>query len=94
MLESDYSLIVVTGLEKVDPIILNEVNDSVFLGKSARPCFGGKILKRFRLTYAGERITHNGFHQFECTQRNLPICSNPILQVLAELFLKYGVAFS
>ena len=55
--------VVVAGLQEVDPIVLHEVDDAMFLGQAARPGAGVEILQRLRLADAGEGIAENGLDQ-------------------------------
>ena len=78
----------VTGLEEVDLVATYEVDNSVLLGKPARPRAGWEELERFRLADAGERIAEHGFHDGENSEGDLSVVLDPKPEVLPELELE------
>src|SRR5207249_4620836 len=47
-------------------------------------------LERFGLAEAGERVSHDRFHQIECLESDSTVGFHPIAQVLDELRLEDG----
>ena len=77
-------------LEKVNPIVAYEVDNSVFLSQPPRPCARGQVFQRLWLSDPGERISEDRLNKIEAPQREFPISFYPVPQVLAELLLKDG----
>ena len=84
--------IMIPGLEEVDTVVADEVNEAVFLGETARPDTGGEILERFRLADAAEGIAHDRFDQVEGAQGHLSVGFDPVVQVVTEFRLENGLA--
>lgn len=81
-------LIVITSLKEIDPVVANQVYESMFLGQATGPGAGGKIFKRFRFANTCKRIAPDGFDQLECTQGCLAVDFDPITEVFPELGLE------
>lgn len=80
--------VVIAGLEKVNPAVAYQINDTVFFGEPSGPCAGRQVLERFRLPYPGERISEDSLDEIECSQGCGSVCADPITQVLKELRLE------
>lgn len=85
-------LIMIPPLQKIDAVIADEIDNPMFLGETAGPKAGGKILERFRLADADEGITHDGLDQVEGTERHLAVSLDPVAQIVTELRLENGLA--
>lgn len=75
-------------LEEVDPIVTDEINDTVFLREPARPDPGSQVLEWLGLSDSGERVAQDRLDQFQCPKRDLSIGLDPQLQIFSELRLK------
>jgi hypothetical protein len=80
--------VVVTGLQEINPVIAHQVNKSVFLGDSPRPCAGCKVLQWFWFANASKRITLDGFDQLKDFERGVPFGFDPESQILEKFVLK------
>lgn len=85
-------LIMIPTLEKIDPVIADEVDNAMFLGEAAGPDAGGEILEGFGFADAGEGIAHDGLYQVEGAERHLAVSLDPVAQVVTELRLEDGLA--
>ncbi len=52
----------IAGLQKVDTIVLDQINEAVFFGQSAGPRSRSQISEGFRLTDASKGVAHDCFH--------------------------------
>ena len=77
-------------LQKIDSTFANQVYKAVFLGESARPGAGRKVLQWLRLAHSREGISQNSLNQIEGAKGNLAVRFHPVLQILDELRMKYG----
>src|SRR6476646_8487132 len=82
--------IVVPTLKEVDPIVPDEVDQSVLLGQATRPRAGNEVSQWFRVPDAGVRIMDDRLDQIEQAQGGLSVRFNPVEKVLPKLWLKYG----
>jgi hypothetical protein len=71
--------VVVPGLEKINSITRNRIDESVFLGNSSRPASRKSELERLRLADAGEWISYNGLDQIKNAKSDSPIRLHPII---------------
>jgi len=60
--------VVVSGLEEVDAVLTDKVDDTVFLGKPARPHARSDIFERFRFTNPLKGVAQDGFYQIKGSQ--------------------------
>jgi hypothetical protein len=84
--------VVIPRLEKVDPVVADEINDAVFLCQPARLGSGSQVLERLGLSDPGKRIAKNRHDQVQCPKRDLSIGLDPVLEIFSELRLKNGGA--
>jgi hypothetical protein len=82
----------ISGLEKINLVVMDEINDPVFLGNSSRPQTRSQIFDGLGFPNSLKRIVHNSFDQFQNSQGNFAIRCNPKLQVFSEFRLKDGVS--
>lgn len=80
----------ISSLKKINPVIANEVNEAMFLGETARPDSGGKILKRFGLANASKWITHDGLDQVERSHGSLTVDFDPVAKVFPKFRVENG----
>ena len=78
----------IAGLQKIDSVAADKINDPVFLSETARPNAGRQIFERLWFPKAALWIAKNGFDKREDAERNIPVCFHPIFKVLDELRLK------
>lgn len=74
--------------QEVDAIVANEVDKPMFLRDAPGPDIGSQVPEGLRLPDALKRISQNGFHELEDSQRGLSVGIDPEMQVLPELILK------
>lgn len=82
----------ISGLEKIDPLIPDQVNQAVFLGDPPGPEAGGEMLEGFGLADALEWVAENRFDKIQDAQGGLALCFDPVAQVVPEFRLEYGAA--
>lgn len=82
--------IMISGLEEIDAVVADEVNEAVFLGEAAGTDAGGKILERFRFADTAEGIAYDGLDKIEGTQRHLAVGLDPVAEVVVEFRLENG----
>ena len=58
-------LVMIARLQEIDSAAADEIDDSVFLRQTSRPCAGGKIFKRLGLADTLERIIENCFDKIK-----------------------------
>lgn len=77
-------------LQKIHPLIPDQIHYPVFLGQAAGPDAGGKVFEGFGFADAREWIAHHGFDQFQNAQGDTAVGLHPVPQVFPELRLEYG----
>ena len=82
----------VARLYEVDPVVLNEVHDSVLLSQPARPEIWPKMLEPLGLADADERIAEDCLDDLQETEGCPSIGLHPVAEILAKLGLEYGFA--
>ena len=70
--------VVIARLQKVDAIVVHEIDQAMLLRNAPRPNTGAEILQRFRFSDIAERLPHNRFDQLQNTERGTTIRFNPI----------------
>ena len=53
----------ITGLNKIDPLGVNDIHQTVFLGDPPGPDIGTEKFQRLGFPHTLERITQNSFHK-------------------------------
>jgi hypothetical protein len=79
---------VIPRLNKINPIIAHDVNETMLLGNPPRPDATPQIFKWFGLAHTAEWIRHDSFNKGKDTERGSPIHLHPIAQIFAKLGLK------
>ena len=85
-------LIVVAGLDKVDSIVADDIDEAMLLGEPPGPDIGAQILEWFGFADPAERLAHDGFDEGKNSESCAPISLDPIAQVVAKLGLKHRIA--
>ena len=78
----------IPGLQEIDAIVSNEIDDSVLLGQASGPEPLPEIFQGLRLVYPRERIMYNRLDNRDDTQSNSPSILDPESQVLQKLLLE------
>jgi len=76
------------GLEEIDAVVTDKINDAVFLGQPSGPDSWGKIFESFGFGDSSKRILYYGFDQGENTERDLAIGLDPMFEILDEFKLE------
>ena len=84
----------VAGLEEVDAIVSDEVDEPVFLGQTAGPDVGAEVPKGFRLSEPRERVGHDDFYKMKDFESDSSVVLDPVTKVFSELVLKDAVPTS
>jgi len=84
----------ITRLEEINPIRLNQINNSMFFRKTARPRTRQRVFERFRFSDPLKWITQNRFDEIERSEDNLSIRCYPVSEVFNELRLKNRDSFA
>jgi hypothetical protein len=79
---------VIAGLEEVDLVATDEVDNPVLLGEPARPGAGREELERFRFADASKRVAKYGLDDRENSECDPPVGFDPEPEVLPELELE------
>jgi len=69
----------VSGLEEIDAVVPDKINDAVLLGQSSRPDARGKIFERFGFADSTNRIPLDCFDKSKNTEGGSAVCFNPVL---------------
>ena len=77
----------VAGLEEVDAVVSDEVDEPVFLGQTAGPDVGAEMPKGFWLPEPRERVGHDGFDKGDDFESDPSIVLDPVTKVFSELVL-------
>jgi hypothetical protein len=83
---------VITSLQEIDAIVLDEIDDPVLLREAPRPRTCGEIFERLRFSNSVERIAKDRFYHIERAQRDTAIRFDPMAKVFAKLRLIDGDA--
>jgi hypothetical protein len=81
----------IPGLQKINPIVRDEVNDPMLLGQAARPGPRENVLQGLGLPDPRERLSQKRLDELEQAQGDLSIVLNPELQILTKLRMKDGL---
>ena len=84
----------VAGLEEVDAIVSNEVDEPMLLGQTPEPDVGTEVPKRFRLSEPREWVGHDSFDKGEDFESYPSVVFDPETKVFSELVLKDAVPTS
>ena len=71
----------ITSLKEIDPVVANQVDEAMLLGKTAGPYAGGEIFERFRLANTCKGIAQDGLNQIERPQGSLTVDFDPVAEV-------------
>ena len=71
-------LVVIAGLDELDPVVEDEVDDAVFLGEPARPRSLQLVSQRLGPADSAEGLPHDRFDQIESSERDSSLGRNPI----------------
>ena len=82
----------ISGLEKIDPFIPDQINEAVFLGDASGPNAGGEVFEGFGFSDALERIAEDRFHEIQDAKGGLALRFDPVAQVFPKFRLEYGGA--
>ena len=82
----------VSGLQEIDPVVPDEIDEAMFLSEAAGPDAWSQIFERFRLADSGKGISHDRLDQGEGSQGCLAVGLNPVSQVVTEFRLENGLA--
>lgn len=53
----------ITGLQEINAVFSDEIDDAVFLRQTPRPCVWGKVLQRLWLAQTVKRVSQDGFNK-------------------------------
>jgi hypothetical protein len=76
---------VIPGLEDFHLFVVGAVHEPMFVVDAAGPVAGQVTFQGFRLTYPGERVALDLADQARDPDRHLPICGQPVQEVLPGL---------
>ncbi len=84
----------ITCLEEINPIRLNQINNPMFFRKTARPRTRQSIFERFRFSDPLKWITQDRFDEIERSEGNLSIRCYPMSEVFNKLRLENRDSFA
>ncbi len=84
--------VVVPGLQEVNAVIADQVDDAMFLREAPGPGASSNKLEGFRLADAAEGIAHDGFDEVESAQCDPSIGVHPEPEIFAKLGVEDGDA--
>src|SRR6266536_1925478 len=82
------SLVVISCLEEVDPVVAHQIHDAVLGGEPAAPHIRAEVLERLRLPDSLERVAHHGFHDLEGSPSDAGSGFDPPREIFPELDLE------
>lgn len=68
----------ISGLDKIDPLIPDQINEAMFLGDASGPETGGEMFEGFGFADAFKRVAEDRFHDFQDAQGRLALCIDPM----------------
>ena len=77
----------VAGLEKIDSVVRDTVDQSVSSGNAAGPDVGPQMFERLGLPDAFEGVASDRLHELEDAEGHFSVGLDPVLQVLHALIL-------
>jgi hypothetical protein len=57
------SSVVIAGLEEVDPVVADQIDDATLLSQAARPGSGRQVLEGLGFTESLERVAQDRFNE-------------------------------
>ena len=81
-------------LPGADAIVIDEVDEPVFLGQTAGPDVRAEVPKGFRLPEPRERVGHDGLDKGDDFESHTSVVLDPVTKVFSELVLKDAVPTS
>lgn len=84
--------VMIPSLKKDDLVIMDFVNNAVFLGDTTRPGIVTEVFQRLRFSNAFERVAFDMVHQTEYALGYAAVVLCPMKQVFKELILNDGFA--
>ena len=83
------SRIAIAGLQELDPVSSDAIDDAMFLRDAPAPAAGQFVPQWFRLADAAEGLGEDGFYQAENSQSNFSICLYPVPEVFTKPVCEY-----
>ncbi len=83
----------VPGLQEINPVFPDKINEAMLLGQSSRPCARGQIFERYGFADSVEGVAQNRRDAIENPQRQLAVGFHLIKQVFDDLGLEYRREF-
>ena len=84
----------ITGLQKIDPIMGDAIYEPVLLREPARPASRQHVLEWLWLANSGKRIPQHAFNELEGAKRDLPVVFDPVTNILPKFGMKYGLTLN
>jgi hypothetical protein len=81
---------VISALQKVDLLMLDDVDEPVLLGDPPRPWPSGKVLQRLRLAQASERSPQDVLDEDQHAEGRATVSIDPEAKVFPKLWMKDG----
>ena len=82
----------VPTLDEINPVVSDNVHETMLLGDPPRPDAGAKEFQRLRFSYALEGVSDDGFHQGENAKGRTALGLDPMAEILSELRLKHRLS--
>lgn len=82
--------VVIAGLEELDPISEDFVDQPIRLIYPARPDVAAEVLERFGFANANEGVSQDCLDQIQRTQGSLAVCFDPVAEIFEAFVLHDG----
>jgi len=82
--------VVVARLQKVDAVVPDEIDETMFFGQPARPGALVKMTERLGLSDPFEGVAEDRLDQIECPQGSLSVRIHPETEIFQEFLVKDG----
>ena len=84
--------IMIARLEKINALVADGIDNSMFACQTARPGIAIKVFEWFWFANPSERISQNRFHKRHNAKGYLAIRLNPIVQVCTKFWMENSIA--
>jgi hypothetical protein len=86
--EDEPDSVVISGLQEIDLLVGNDVDDAMLLSQASRPRAGSEVFERLRFSDSRKRLAHHRLYDLQNAQCDLTILRYPEAKIFAELWLE------
>jgi hypothetical protein len=85
---------VISGLEKVDAVLPQPVNQAMLLRDPSTPAAGQFKPQGLRFANTDKRVAKYGLNEIEDSNGRFPVCLHPIAEIAPELRVEESLAIT